>query len=405
MDESISTDIDGASDIISQEDIDSLNTSGPRIHHNTEENETSAPPEWSDPWSSDQWKNVSWGEPNNHNPSRIESSFESLQFTPVLKTTGEEGDVFHISDAFGVPFDPTSFPRAAASSSNSPSKSSKRSTTQSTGSPKNASKETKIKVGVIQKERLSIVFDDSSEDPVCKVIGSIHVKPTTRKISSFSLTIRDRKAHVEHWDDQNNRCLNITAGVPHLALDRGDQVFSISLKRGHQQDPEFDSPVVSYTCIPRLRPMPMLLKTKIHKKSNRCRLGIRIRANPQNTYILTSMIILIIVPLDLDGANVTMSRKGGIWDEMKRSIIWNIAKLDPGEIVDIQAQFKKNTEGGGVPPGNSEYFEFPVLVRCNGDTSFSKIELNTDFHEDGSPPVGLEVERSATILYRKVGET
>jgi hypothetical protein len=108
------------------------------------------------------------------------------------------------------------------------------------------------------RERLSIIFNETTNGPSCKVVGNIYVKPTKRRISSFSLTIRDSRAHVEHWDERNSRCRNITAGVPHLALDPGDQVFSISLNREHQHDLGLDAPVVSYTCIPRLRPMPMV---------------------------------------------------------------------------------------------------------------------------------------------------
>jgi hypothetical protein len=144
-----------------------------------------------------------------------------------------------------------------------------------------------------------------------------------------------------------------------------------------------------------------LLKTKSHQKNNRCRLGVRIRANPQNTYILRDIAILIIVPVGLDGENVTMSRKGGVWDDIKRSLVWSITKLDPGEIIDIQAQFKCNAEGG-PSERDVESFKFPVLARCKGDTNFSKIDLNTDYNEDGSSPIGMDLKRSATILYRKI---
>jgi len=385
--------------------------------------------EWNDPWSSDAWNELPWGDgaapvasnlPSVQNQKHVDTSFDSLQFRPLLKTTGEENDILdlNIVDAFGAPFGAAAFPVIAAASNDS-SKLTLKGSSQGTN-PQNLVKETKINVNmsVVLKERLSIVFDDITKDPLCRVVGSIYVKPTKRKISSFCLTVRDKRALVEHWDEQNSRCRNITAGVPHLALDPGDQVYLISLNREHQQDPGLDAPIVSYTCIPRLRPMPMLLKTKIHQKSDRCRLGTRIRANPQNSYVLKDIVILIIVPVELDGENVTMSRKGGVWDEMKRTLIWNIPKLDPGEIVDIQAQFKNNTEwgvskskshdhansataGGGGYDG-SEFLKFPVLARCNGDTNFSKIDMNTNYNEDGSNPVGLELERLATVLYRKV---
>ena len=107
----------------------------------------------------------------------------------------------------------------------------------------------------------------------------------------------------------------------------------------------------------------------------------------------------------MDGENVTMSRKGGVWDEMKRTLIWTIQQLNPGEICDIQAQFKCNvgmlsqTAGGG---GGFESYKFPVLARCHGDTNFSKIDTNSDYNQEGSTPVQLDIERSATILFRKI---
>ena len=130
---------------------------------------------------------------------------------------------------------------------------------------------------------------------------------------------------------------------------------------------------------------------------------MRIRANPQNTYVLRDFVVLIIVPPGLDGENVTMSRRGGVWNDMKRSLVWNISKLDPGEIIDIQAQFKSTTEQEG-PSGDrfESQHKFAVLARCKGDTNFSKIDLDTDYKEDGSCTVEMDSERSATILYRKI---
>ena len=140
------------------------------------------------------------------------------------------------------------------------------------------------------------------------------------------------------------------------------------------------------------------MKTKSNRKNDRCQLGVRVRANPQNSYVLRDIAILIVVPPDLDGENITMSRKGGVWDEMKRTLVWKILKLDPGEIVDIQSQFHSTGMEGGVA-GETK---FPLLAKCNGDTSFSKIDLNTDFTEDGENPVDIDLERTATILYRKL---
>jgi hypothetical protein len=131
-------------------------------------------------------------------------------------------------------------------------------------------------------------------------------------------------------------------------------------------------------------------------------------------YVLSDVAILMVVPLDMNGESVTMSRQGGKWDAMKRTLVWKIAQLAPGETLDIQAQFQclpePPIEGVGYQddmgisaPGSGGTSSFPVLARCNGNGTFSKIDLNTDFSiEDGtSIPVELEIERLATVLYRK----
>lgn len=244
-----------ASDIISQEEI-SVGISGSRANNKDDKNTVG--PEWSDPWSSDPWKNTVWAEPSANNQSRIESSFESLQFTPVIRTAGENNELFDFADAFGTPFGPTDTPATPKKDPiQNPSTPSPKRAVSTIPSPKIVV-ETKINLGVVVKERLSIFFDEATNDPACKVVGSIYVKPTKRRINSFALTIRDSRNHVENWDERNSRCRNITAAVPHLALDSGDQVLSISLNRNDQHSLGLDAPVVNYTCVPRLRPMPMV---------------------------------------------------------------------------------------------------------------------------------------------------
>lgn len=126
------------------------------------------------------------------------------------------------------------------------------------------------------------------------------------------------------------------------------------------------------------------------------------RANPQNSYTLTDIVLLMVLPSDVDGEKVTMSRKGGIWDEMKRTLIWNIQKLEPGEILDIQAQFRFIRGAMPIPGIGDESSRFPVLARCNGTVAFSRIDLNAEYTQEGSTPVELTTERSGMVLFRKV---
>ena len=246
--------------------------------------------DWNDPWSSNPWNDATWkttgiaSQPFSVPIStHVDTSFDSAHFSSTPKNKIEE--TLDVPDPFDVAFgngdhnahhhpylskSPAHAPAPAPAivtpsnaalvqsqiSSNSPSPS-----RSSDARPHRHSNSPGVKIHVALQERLSILFDDSTKDPICRVVGRIFVKSSqgTGKpactIDSFCLTIRDQRAHIEHWDDDNSRCQNITAGVPHLALDPGDQIFLVTLK-GDQSEPE--APIVGYTCIPRLRPMPMV---------------------------------------------------------------------------------------------------------------------------------------------------
>jgi hypothetical protein len=252
--------------------------------------------DWNDPWSTNPWTDSTWKGTDIPSESfsvpistHLDTSFDSAQFSSTpssnIKATSDVPDPFDVAFGFSdhhahhhpnISISPTTAPvpapvptPAAAIdmprmkavgqsqvSSNSPS-SSRSSNVKSHRRPNSPD----VKIHVVLEERLSILFDDSTKDPICRIVGRIFVRlpPETEKrkctIDSFCLTIRDKRAHIEHWDNGNSRCHNITAGVPHLSLDPGDQIFLVKLT-GDQN--ELEEPIVGYTCIPRLRPMPMV---------------------------------------------------------------------------------------------------------------------------------------------------
>jgi hypothetical protein len=364
--------------------------------HNTSQQQ------WNDPWSSDPWNDTFWSASSSkqsHDSPNLphetpDASFDTLQFQPSIgpfPRNSAAKDLFDVG--FASPSDATWGGTSSAFAST---------TINTTGDSKTtttARRRNHAKVNVAVQERLSILFDETAKGPICRVVGSIFVQPPALSpcpaLYSFCLTIRDKKGNIEQWDESlKSKCENITASVPHDAVDPGDQVFMVSLRAGEP----LEAPIVRYACISRLRPMPMLLKTKVHKKGINCRVGLRLRSNPQNQYILTDIAVLMIVPLDMDGSSLSMSRKDGVWDEMKRTLTWTIQELPPGELIDIQAQFKVLA---GVSSGDASS-KFPILARCNGKTSFSRIDVNSDCTVEGAIPVDIEVSRSTNVLYRKV---
>lgn len=146
-----------------------------------------------------------------------------------------------------------------------------------------------------------------------------------------------------------------------------------------------------------------LVKSRVQISNQLSRVGFKVRANPSNTELLTNIVIVMAVPPYVQGDTVKMSRKGGIWDEMKRIICWTIPTLNPGEVIEIQAQFQTS---GNLPKLDQSDFKFPILVRCDSNKLFSGIEVSitstTTDNQSFPLVIKSEVSKTTCILHRKV---
>lgn len=111
--------------------------------------------------------------------------------------------------------------------------------------------------------------------------------------------------------------------------------------------------------------------------------------------------IMMAIPPDVDGETVKTSRKGGSWEELKRTLCWSIDELEPGKALEIQAQFALLKAGNGATT-NSRIPKFPVLVRCDYPLPFSTIQLSTEYRDEESIPIKIQLSTSSRILHRKV---
>ena len=84
---------------------------------------------------------------------------------------------------------------------------------------------------------------------------------------------------------------------------------------------------------------------------------------------------------------------------MKRTICWTVEKLEPGEVLEIQAQFQSGKKQNLADVD----LQFPVLVRADVSNLFSGIAVSTDYGKDSeSEPVKSNVTQCTRILHRKV---
>jgi hypothetical protein len=143
-----------------------------------------------------------------------------------------------------------------------------------------------------------------------------------------------------------------------------------------------------------------LVKSRVGTVGELVRVGFKVRANPTNDFSLMRTMIILAVPLNVDGQSARMSKQGGMWDEMKRTVTWLIKTLDPGEALEIQAQFQ--AVDGGLVHASDRAAKFPVLVRCDCNRLFSSVEVLGDFEDGLSTPIRVIPSSASRVLHRKV---
>ena len=116
------------------------------------------------------------------------------------------------------------------------------------------------------------------------------------------------------------------------------------------------------------------------------------------------------VPPDVSGETMKMSLRGGVWDPMRRIIIWSSPCMKSGETIEFQLQFEysgTNTSINHVPI-------FPILVRCDSmDDQLSDVSINiggetyydangVGHQQAGMSPYKMNLSTSYRLFHRKI---
>ncbi|CAB9504998.1 expressed unknown protein [Seminavis robusta] len=358
----------------------------------------------SDPWSATSWTTST---PTSQLSldlmmfPDVDTSFDSLQFSaesppefgynPFSKNGSKPAMVMAPKPEL-FPSDPMATLGGLSSSLNKTSIMTNTTTTTTTD------KDATVRVSI--REEFSTIYDDAGSTPSCCLEGSIYVQPLSISFDTqkqFSLVVKDSHGYVENLQSVQTVSTNISTPAHR---EGGETVFRVKLPK---QSSAVEVPVASYTCNPQLRPIPMLVKSRVQVTDDVSRVGFKVRANPSNTEPLNQMVILVAVPPFVQGETVKMSRKGGIWDEMKRTICWTIDKLEPGEVLEIQAQF----QSGNLQNLAQVDLQFPVLVRADVPRLFSGIGIATRYDDEAGAekkeePIQHALSQCTRILHRKV---
>ena len=146
-----------------------------------------------------------------------------------------------------------------------------------------------------------------------------------------------------------------------------------------------------------------VVQNKSRIASNLCRVSVHIRAVPSTENNLSNVTILMAVPQAVNGDTVRMSHQGGVWDPLKRLIVWSFENITAGTTMNLQSLFEFSKPVDEVLAEGQNAINFPVLVRCNtlkGQLSNIVVET-TDIHNVAGS-IDTTLSRTFRVLYRKV---
>lgn len=142
------------------------------------------------------------------------------------------------------------------------------------------------------------------------------------------------------------------------------------------------------------------MTNKVRVAGNFCRVGLKIRSNPINKQNMRNIVVIMAVPPDVSGESMKMSRNGGMWDSMKRVIVYKHHQLQIGETLEVQFQFNYLA---GDDVDNSLLPRFPVLVRCDClDDQLSTLDLQVVYVGNEEENVDFDFQTSYELYHRKV---
>mmetsp|Transcript_32496 Transcript_32496/g.48997 ORF Transcript_32496/g.48997 Transcript_32496/m.48997 type:complete len:316 (+) Transcript_32496:182-1129(+) len=233
-------------------------------------------------------------------------------------------------------------------------------------------------------EELTSHYDEREDLLTSFVEGSIHLQFAGG--CPFTLNIIDRNHHIKKLSDSK---FCIKAG-------KNDQDYALRVFLRNSMNKE---KIASYVTSSHVRPVPLLLKTKVSVEGALYQIGIKIRSNPSNLRPLSNMVVIMAIPPDVIVETVKLKKNDGILDGIKRVVSWNVPSLHPGVMSELQAQFQflsPDEEPRAVP-------RFPILVKCDGiKDQFSDVQLTLSGQSDLSIPMEMCLNKSTRTLHRKI---
>lgn len=148
--------------------------------------------------------------------------------------------------------------------------------------------------------------------------------------------------------------------------------------------------------------MPVLVQSKINRFGDgmkQCKVAVQIRSNLNNVGSLVDISLVMAVPATVIGKTIKIvpGPGSGSYDELKRTIRWNVDELKKGNSIVFAAE---------VLVGSSvlmdDFPKFPVLLRCKSvKDTVSSVQIDCKELDDDHPmQLNVVQENSFQLLHR-----
>lgn len=132
--------------------------------------------------------------------------------------------------------------------------------------------------------------------------------------------------------------------------------------------------------------------------STTCRVAVQVRSKLSNKGDLGDFTIAVAMPEHVDGDTVEVLRGDGTYDELKRTIRWNMKELPRGESFMVSAQAQLWSP---LSDDEQERVRFPVLARCSSTKDqISSVDFRATEAEDHPASVTYYGTKSFRLLHR-----
>lgn len=143
-----------------------------------------------------------------------------------------------------------------------------------------------------------------------------------------------------------------------------------------------------------------LIERKVSVSGNVCRVAVQVRSKLTNSGDLEDFTIAVAVPERIKGSTVKVVHGDGVWDPLKRTVKWKVAKLPKGQSFMIAAHAELWSP---ISPGSGEKrtIRFPVLLRCSSSSDqVSSVEFRAMEADGYAATISVKTFHSFRLLHR-----